>query len=204
MKKSLYLALLAGLLISSAAIAQVDKSFYRSSYESRNNGTFNTATSLVSFGYGFPNVAVPGGYGYNVNSFSFGPIYAKYEHGFIRDEVGLGGHVAVSHSTVKYSGYRDNTTAFSLALLGYYHFNKLIPVKNLDVYAGAGLSLWSRGYSYDDDYPGTHADYGATHVYPIIKVGARYYIATQFGFYVETGYDEMSSVNLGVTFRLSH
>jgi hypothetical protein len=206
MRKIFLLALVLG-SFSSVSFAQVDKSFYRSSYESRNNGTFDQSTSLISFGYGFPNATLPGYGVFNgVSKFSLGPIYAKYEHGFLRDEVGLGGQIAFSTAWIKYDNggtrYSDNVTAFHLAILGYYHFNKLIPVKKLDVYAGAGFSVRSVAYSYDDDYAFNADSYTETNPYFVVKVGVRYYFTPSFALYAETGYDNMSSLNLGVTFRM--
>ena len=208
--KKVFLLAIALLAVSSLSFAQNSKSFYRSSYESRNSGSFSQETSIVSLGYGFANQYYPN---YNgsvyggLNSFSLGPVYAKYEHGFLRDEVGLGGHVALATGWTKYNNgnvdYRDNITALSAALLGYYHFNKLIPIKELDVYACVGLSVHNRIYNYDPDYTGNRPDYSETNVYPIGKVGARYYVKPGIGFYAEAGYDYMSTLNLGVTFRLS-
>ena len=39
--------------------AQVDKSFYNKSYDSRNNGTFDKSTMLLSFGLGAPTTTAP-------------------------------------------------------------------------------------------------------------------------------------------------
>jgi hypothetical protein len=194
MKKVIFLSLIV-LTISSVGFAQNSKSFYRSSYESRNSGSWSGDHSILSLGYGFANQFYPGGaYG---NRFSLGPIYVKYEHGFLRDDVGLGGSIALAHAWVKApNDVKYNVTAFSIAALGYYHFNKLIPVEALDVYAGLGLSFWSRSGDTNDYY-----NYSESNVYPVVKVGARYYVKPRFGFYGEVGYDQMSSLNLGVTFK---
>jgi len=182
-------------------------SFYDAPYDSRNSGSFSLKTGILSFGYGFPNNPV-GGYNNGVNGVSkvsFGPVYAKFEHGIIRDEIGLGGQLAMSNTWVKYHNgattYKDHVSAFSIGILGYYHFNKLIPVKNLDVYVGTGLSLRTVSYSYDSNYdnPNNHAD---TNVYIIGKLGARYYLKHGFGLYAEVGSDRMSDANLGISFRL--
>jgi hypothetical protein len=196
MRKIFLLVLFIG-VAGSVSFAQVDKGFYRASYESRNNGTFNTSTGIASFGIGFPNLPQPyfGG-----NRFSVGPIYAKYEHGFIRDEVGLGGYVSFSQGWYKIANNKYSVTAFSAAFLGYYHFNKLIPVKKLDVYTGAGLQVRVVNDTYNDIYynnsdDGTHFDF-------VAKLGVRYYLSPNFGVYAETGFDYMSSVNLGISFRM--
>lgn len=201
--KKLFLLLFALCAISSFSFAQNAKSFYRSSYESRNSGSFSQGHSLLSFTYGFGNQFYPGygGFYTGVNRFALGPVYVKYEHGFLRDEVGLGGHIAVSHGWVKYnSGERDNITAASFALLGFYHFNKLIPVRDLDVYVCAGPSFWNRAYKYDNDNPAD--DYTTSEVVFVGKVGVRYYMSSKFAFTAEAGWDQMSSVNLGITFKL--
>jgi hypothetical protein len=82
--------------------------------------------------------------------------------------------------------------------LGYYHFNKLIPVKDLDVYAGAGLGFRARSASGDTN----GYDYSETTVTVPVKVGGRYFFTDAFGAYLEVGWDDMSDANIGVTFRL--
>jgi hypothetical protein len=173
-----------------ASEAQVDKSFYQKSYDSRNNGTFDKATNLLSFGLGIPSY-------YSGSGFNQSPaLYGKYEHGFLRDEVGLGGYLAFGWGSWDAGGEDYNFSAFSIAVLGYYHFNKLIPVEKLDAYAGAGLGI--RTFS-ADDWPG--ADYDESGAIFVVKIGARYYVAKNFALYFETGYDDLSSVNFGGTFR---
>ncbi len=209
MKKIIFLTL-ALISLNVLSHAQNAKSFYRSSYESRNSGSFNQAFSLVTLGYGFPNLALPGDVFLN-NGYShigIGPMYVKYEHGFLRDEIGLGGHIAFSNALVRYTNFNgtkstNTVTAFSAAFKGFYHFNKLIPVKDLDVYASAGLSIWSRTYHYDSNWPaGARTDYSGTQVYPVFQIGARFYVKPKLGLYAEGGYDQMSQVNMGVTFKL--
>jgi hypothetical protein len=194
---------------SSLSFAQQADAFYNTPYESRNSGSFGKTTGIISLGYGFGNDA----FGYNYQSgtsgstnVSFGPLYAKYEHGFLRDEIGLGGQLALSNAWARYDNgtdrYRDKITAFSFSMLGYYHFNKLIPVPRLDVYAGTGLSIRTVSYTYDSDFSENPNNNSTTNLYVIGKVGARYFVTQGFGFYAEAGMDKMSDVNLGITFRL--
>lgn len=171
--------------------AQVDKSFYQKSYESRNNGTFDKSTMLLSFGLGVPAY-------YSYSGFNQSPaIYGKFEHGFLRDEVGLGGYISTGWGSWKSGGEKYNFSAFSMAVLGYYHFNKLIPIEKMDVYAGAGLGF--RKFNADDETFGV--DYDKSGVIFTVKVGIRYYVVKNFAVYAESGYDDMSSVNFGGTFR---
>lgn len=197
MKKVLFLVL--GLTVCGFAMAQQGKAFYNTPYKSRNSGSYSRAASLLTFSYGFPNKSVQGHAHKGYNRIGFGPVYAKYEHG-IMDEVGIGGQLALAG--VRYDYNNDQTErvrTFHFAFLGYYHFNKLIPVKQLDVYAGSGLAFRSRNVTYSDDF---YDNYSDTDVTLAFKVGARYYIKNNFAFYGEGGYDHMSDINLGITFRL--
>lgn len=191
--------LIIGLAVCSAAIAQQGKAFYNVPYKTRNSGSFSKTASLLTLSYGFPNESVSGYSHKGSNRFGFGPVYAKYEHGII-DEVGIGGQLALAG--VRYD-YNNNQTervkTFHFAVLGYYHFNKLIPVKELDVYAGTGLAFRSRSVTYSDD---VYDNYSGSDVDLTVKVGARYYVKDNFAFYGEGGFDGMSDINLGVTFRL--
>lgn len=197
MKKVVFLVL-AGMLSAGALQAQSGKAFYNSPYKSRNSGSFSKSTGILSFGLGGPNKPVGYWNGYGYSSHSGLPVlYGKYEHGII-DEVGIGGELAITGGSYKYGGNNEKAkiTAFHLAVMGYYHFNKLIPVKQLDVYAGAGLALRNRAVN-----NAPNGDDSATDVTIPVKVGARYYFTNSFGAYLETGYDNMSDVNVGVSFR---
>lgn len=173
------------MLVSAAVFAQNSKSFYDTSYESRNSGSFDQSASLLTFGLGFPNTSV--------NAISgFPPMYAKYEHGFLRDEVGLGGYIASGFGTVA----NNNFAAFSFGIVGYYHFNRLIPIDKMDVYAGAGVGF--RSVSFDK----TSINSSSNDAILIARVGIRYYFNPKLAAYAETGHDGMSTINLGVTLKL--
>jgi hypothetical protein len=183
MKKSL--VSIFALLVCVAGYSQNSKSFYNSSYESRNSGSFDQSSSLLTFGLGFPNTSV--------NAISgFPPIYAKYEHGFLRDEVGLGGYIASGFGTIA----NNNFASFSFGIVGYYHFNKLIPIEKMDVYAGAGAGF--RSVSFDKSINSNQSD-----AILIARVGIRYYVKPKLAVYAETGHDGMSTINLGVTLKLN-
>jgi len=206
MKKLILFSLLA-VGCTSLSFAQLAETFYNTSYDARNSGSFSRETGIFSLGYGFGN----DGLGYNYVSGSsrtsrvnLGPVYLKYEHGIIRDEIGLGGHLAIANTWNRYDNgtnrYTDNVSAVSFAMLGYYHFNKLIPVPRLDVYAGTGVSVRTVSYRYDSDFYENPNNTSETNVYIIGKIGARYYVKRNFGFYAEAGMDRMSDLNLGISF----
>jgi hypothetical protein len=193
------LLLIISVLVCSGAIAQQGKAFYNTPYKTRNSGSFSKTASLLTFSYGFPNESVQGYSHKGNNRIGFGPVYAKYEHGII-DEIGIGGQLALAGTAFDYNNDQtERVRAFHFAMLGYYHFNKLIPVKQLDVYAGTGLAFRSRSVTYSDDF---YDSYSGTDVNLAVKVGARYYVKNNFAFYGEGGFDGMSDINLGVTFRL--
>jgi hypothetical protein len=205
MKKILLCCTIVGFLglYANEALAQSKgRSFYSTPYKSRNSGSFDRNTSILSLGYGVPNrTAARYDFWNDANRVGFGPIYLKYEHGII-DEVGIGIYGAMAASQHKHgpnNRFRDRTLALSFGAMGYYHFNKLIPVRQLDVYAGAGLGFRHQVYHYDDDF----RDDSINDFDPLalFKVGARYYFTRGFGVYAEGGYDGMSDVNLGITFR---
>lgn len=208
MKKNMLTAvlILAIAILPAVMFAQSGRSFYKTPYKSRNSGSFDRTSGLLSFGLGFPNRSGTGYdyWGGDERRLGLGPGYIKYEHGII-NEIGLGGYVAAAASRYKYGPdrrYTDRTLALSLGFMGYYHFNKLIPVRMLDVYAGVGIGGRQISYSYDDDFNGDRSsDRTDFEVMPLVKVGARYYFTRMFGVYAEGGYDNMSDVNLGITLR---
>jgi hypothetical protein len=178
-------------LVGSCGIiqAQTDKSFYNKSYESRNNGTFDKQTNIVSVGLGIPTI-------YSGGAYSQSPIfYGKYEHGFLRDDVGLGGYIAGGWGSYDNDITESDFSAFSIGLLGYYHFNKLIPIEKMDVYAGAGFAF--RSYSWDNDF----YDNDGSGIIFAFRAGIRYYVANNFAVWAETGFDDMSSLSFGGSFR---
>lgn len=179
------------------------KSFYRTPYRTRNSGSYDVNSRMISLGYGFGNTLYDGrGYfGSDGSRTAFGPLMVKYEHA-IRDEVGIGaiGELAFRQWKYRVGGntYKDRAVGAGISFLGYYHFNKFIPIPKLDVYAGAGLSIAHN--SYHDDYfdeTDNHVD-----VNPAVVAGARYLFTDNFGAYGEVGRTAFSWVNLGISFKL--
>lgn len=197
--------------------AQNGREFYHTPYNSRNSGSYDKRTLLLSFAYGVPNYLYTG-YGistYSTRHVGIGPVMGKFEFA-IRDEVGLGVVFQGAAKKWRYTAggnlYEDNAWGTSGAFMGYYHFNKLIPVERLDVYAGAGVDFSYQElrrdaayYNYYYDYYGyyyTDAVRTSFQVRPNAVVGVRYYVAPKFAFSAEAGYTTFSSLNLGITFRL--
>ncbi|NOS55025.1 MAG: hypothetical protein HOP37_02075, partial [Cyclobacteriaceae bacterium] len=90
----------------------------------------------------------------------------------------------------------NSFASFSFGIVGYYHFNKLIPIEKMDVYAGAGVGF--RSVSFDKSINSNQSD-----AILIARVGIRYYVKPKLAVYAETGHDGMSTINLGVTLKLN-
>lgn len=185
MKKVLFLFCFIGLLATTTSFGQ---GFYSTSYKDRNSGSFSKDASLLSFQYGIGHLS-SWGFGY-AGGVTLGPVYVKYEKG-IMDELGIAAYVAPSFT--RYTNH-DNVLSFGTGALAYYHFNKLIPLSDLDISAGAGLGLkFHNNSAYND----TKVRGGV-----IFKVNARYYFSNSFAVHLETGWDYMSALQAGITFRL--
>lgn len=173
-----------------------NKSFYSTPYKERNSGSFSKGTSLLSLGYGIGNINY--GKWLGVSSIPIGPIYLKYEMG-IMDEVSVGGYIAPEYRINRINGNAySNGLGLGIGVLGYYHFNKFIPVEKLDVYAGVGFGIKYYGEHYKNNNSG---NYSKLYLRPLVKIGARYYLGDNFAVYLESGYDNSSSLNLGITLR---
>lgn len=178
---------------------QAQGSFYSTPYKNRNSGSFHKGDHVLAFGLGFPNQAARGFSTYGKYRMGFGPIYAKYEYG-IMDEISIGARLSYATGSYKYENVKAHNNAFSMSFMGYYHFNKLIPVKQLDVYAGVGLGFRHRNYERIQNrlYVTDHNQFT---VMPVALVGAKWYFTNSFGVYAESGWDGMSQFNLGVALR---
>lgn len=220
-KTVLYAALFFCTLLSLKTEAQ--SSFYSQPYNTRNSGSYGKGDHLLSLGYGVPNWLYTGYgvsntvfYGGRTRHIGIGPLMLKYEFP-IRDEVGLGVILQGATKSWRYDArnvtYRDRAWGTGAAFMGYYHFNKLINVPKLDLYAGVGVNFTyqqlTRDRAYYDYYYGY---YGYTYyedqvqtdfiARPCGVVGIRYYVAPKFALAAEAGYTTFSSLNLGFTFRL--
>lgn len=170
--------------------------FYNQAYKSRNIGTFGKDYSLINASIGLVN------FNGVIGNPPFGPLYLQYEHG-IMEEVGIAPFFAISHASSNiytghgYYDYKHRKTVLGIGAMGYYHFNKLVPVNKLDLYAGIGLGMKIYLHSYSDRRP--DSDSG---IMVPFKLGARWYFTPNFAVYGETGWDSFSAINFGVSFKL--
>ncbi len=222
-KTVLKLSLFFCLCISINASAQSSaKEFYRTPYNSRNSGSYGKGDHLLSLGYGVPNWLYSG-YGISnsivygrTRHIGIGPVMVKYEFP-IRDEVGVGVILQGATKSWRYDSgnhtYKDHAWGTGAAFMGYYHFNKLINVQKLDVYAGVGVNFTYQKLTRDAAYYNYYYNYYGYYYYneevesdfivrPCGVVGVRYYVSPKFAFAAEAGYTTFSSLNLGVTFKL--
>lgn len=181
MKRKFTLSVLLVAFLALFAMDTKAQDFYSQSYASRNSGSFSKSTSLLSIQYGFGDQL---GYSYGY----VGPFYLRYEQAVL-DELGLSAYVAPGF------GFSSNYSRFDLAFgaIAYYHFNKFIPVEQLDVFLGAGIAFLTGNSSTSDKF---HFN-----TRPAFKGGARWYFNPKVAGVVEFGYDASSYTQIGVTFR---
>lgn len=175
---------------------------------------FEQSNSIISVGYGFPNVFKSvysiydlfGGY----SSSGFGPINAKYEYA-VTDNIGVG--VIASYlsykvrwdyddgsGTVYEEGYKGSL--FAILVRANYHF---ATGDKLDPYVGVGAGYINYGFDYyntDPSYAGgdLSVSYGAPLAYGA-SVGARYYFTDNIGAYAELGWDALSLMQIGLSMK---
>lgn len=204
MKRKLAISIATAAILGSSVItAQANNSFYSTPYKSRNSGSHYQGQHTLTFGLGFPNQSAKGYFTVGEYRMGFGPIYAKYEYGLM-DEIGLGARLSYATGGHKLGNVKATNDAFAASFLGYYHFNKLIPVKQLDVYAGAGIGFRHRNYErihYRNNNDVHITSHNQFNVMPVVVLGAKWYFTKTFGVYAEGGWDGMSQVNLGVALK---
>ena len=174
-------------------------------------GAFEQGKSVVTLGYGFPNLmkvlfSVYSSYGgYSVTG--IGPLHVKYEYG-LTDNLGLGLSVTYvsfnaswtdpygfGTSTPYTYGWKGSSLAFSPRVN--YHFGHS---DKFDPYVGLGIGYDAFSISYYTNQPG---DPGLTfaNVSPLayeFTFGTRFYFTDNIGAYTEIGYSK-SIIQFGVT-----
>jgi len=193
--------------ISAGAQAQ-ESYFYDQPYKTRSNGTFAKGRQIFSFGYGLGNISGTGYLNINldekISHTNIGPLYLKYEYG-LADEIGLGvwGAYAYSKDVMNRAHPKEHyTNAVSFGINGFYHFNKIISVENLDLYAGLGFGFKSVSVrSQPSDGSAAASKVSDNAGIFSLRLGARYYIIKGFGAFFEFGPDKMSVLNTGISYR---
>ncbi len=175
---------------------------------SKGGGTaFDQGVSVISLGYGFPNLnksvfKVYKSYlGYKVEG--SGPFHAKFEYG-ITESLGIGLSINTVNAKASWKDtyeefdtvtfqyvekeYTEGFKYFSLAanIRLNYHF---VTNENLDVYAGLGLGYNNAKYEYFSDYELSPV-LSLSSIFPLgfeITAGLRYYFTPNIGIYVESG-----------------
>lgn len=194
--------------------AMVSSSFAQQAAETTGNAgglpAFSQRTRVLSLGLGFPHLyrigyEVPAGYTH-LKTTGFGPLYAKFELP-ATDHIGLVTSLGYGTFHYSYFGYSpqvvhyDDVNTFALSLSANYHFSHWVRSPRADIYAGAGLSVDYQKYSYGNIPPYRPSENKA-HIYPLFRVGARYYPGQNFGVFGEAGYDGLSIVQLGFCLKL--
>ncbi|MBZ0098033.1 MAG: hypothetical protein K8F30_03065 [Taibaiella sp.] len=199
------MSILCGIAFGAIAQEQTDApSFYEVPYGIRNSGSFGKKSVFLTLCYGVPSRLHGEINGIqDPNRSVLGPIKLMLEFP-IRDEVGIAPKFLYARGSWNHTdswwGYIEmRTWAVATGATGYYHFNKLVPVKQLDLFAGVGFYVGLQKYIWDVSDP-SNTDIKAIAT-PTISTGARYYLTPGFGVYAEAGITGGSFVDMGLTFR---
>lgn len=157
-------------------------------------------TSYTSHIFEEGDIVVNGGIGlgapYSTYGSSFGlPFGAGVEYGVTDLEtgsIGVGADVGFSSS--------DYINVFSIGVKGSYHLNEILKLDNkkLDLYAGIGL--YYRNYSFDNNFGFSGYNTSSSEVDPAFHIGGRYYFSDDFGVYGELG-NSWGWLNVGVAYK---
>jgi opacity protein-like surface antigen len=168
---------------------------------------FGQGKSIVSIGYGFPNLGKS--FFKTYESYSdykvtgFGPMHIKYEYG-VSDKIGLGLSVNIvtfkvawtetpwssADSTASYE-HRIKSSAYSALARMNLHF---ATQAKIDPYWGFGLGYSGRKYTYETDDPNYPDDtFSLTNLIPLgfeSTIGCRFYFTDNIGAYIEAGFSK--------------
>lgn len=172
-------------------------------------------TNFLSLGVGPSNNYALYNNNYSLYTLGGTPaIKFAFDHGFRKagpGTISLGG--SLGFFTKSYNGntsynynaftYTEHWTYFSATVrVGYYYnFGKLIKTPELNAYAGVGVGVLQRFYSYNGPYPYNSGYQDGTQLTASVYFGANYFLSKKFAVFTEFGYD-ISYVTLGVTFKL--
>lgn len=172
---------------------------------------------LASITAGFGNdyrtgYNVPAGFEKN-NTSGFLPVYARLEY-VTGKHMGIGATFVYNNfygnyyqlyyaNGKAYKRYKtDQVEIYSGGLALNYHFADIIKVKKLDVFVTAGFLANTIHHSAmpKGDSVISFTDRTVT---PVLRAGARYYIANASSFFLDAGYDKHSIVSLGYSCRFT-
>jgi len=145
------------------------------------------------------------------NTSGYANVAAKLDYGLgkqISLAANLGYDAFVYNFSQSYQGnngiirrYKTNAfRAFALGLVANYHLGKLISIKHLDPFVGAGISLNNTRYNAYAQGDSTLIKIDHT-VSPYLKAGAHYYISDKFSIYGDLGYEKQSIFSIGFSCR---
>jgi hypothetical protein len=180
MKKTL-LSILLLVTISSAGMAQSSSS------------AFNNGDNLLHVGVGLGSPFF--GFGYSA-SLPFNPTIT-YERG-ITDVISVGGTLSFANSKFNGDGFSFKESATYIGVRGSYHVNQYLNLgDNVDLYGGASLGYVVVSVSDNQNNFGAAASAPGFGLF----AGGKYYFQPNFGVYAEVGYESLSFLNIGVTFK---
>lgn len=169
------------------------------------------ASATVGFGNDYrSSYTVPSGFEKN-NTSGFLPVYVRAEY-VTGKHIGIGATFVYNNFYGNYyqlyssngkifKRYKtDQVEIYSGGLALNYHFGKIIPVKKLDVFVTAGFLANTIHHSALPQGDSVVALTDRT-VTPVLRVGARYYIANASSFYLDAGYDKHSLLSVGYSCR---
>ncbi len=163
---------------------------------------FENGTNVINIGVGVGNIYW-GGYSNSGLPISFN---ASYERGVSEKlgigYIGLGGNFGYTSARYKYGDYTITNSGVMFAAKATYHFALENEIgSKLDPYAGVLLGYVVTSHSTNDPSGNYHGESKDGGIYPGFFAGAHYYFAPNFGVYAEVGYNIVSVLNTGITFK---
>jgi opacity protein-like surface antigen len=184
--------------------SSIDKAA-EASMRKKKASAFGQGKSIISIGYGFPNIGKAIFNVYDIYTdfkvTGFGPMHVKYEYG-VSDKIGMGVSVNIVSSKVSWieSGYGSNdslsyehrikSNAYSILARMNIHF---ATQAKIDPYWGFGLGYSGRKYTYSSDDPNDLQVIALKNLIPIgfeSTVGCRFYFTDNIGAYIEAGFSK--------------
>ena len=141
--------------------------------------------------------------------FGFSPCYATAEYG-VSSQLGIAIDFLFNQYSIKYQTYDYNSgnpisfvrggkiSLYGGGLALNYHFTHFMKDYHFDPYLIAGC--WAGVEYHFNDYD-QHANFSKTLVYPQLRIGMRYYVDKNIAIKLEAGYDWLSIVRLGFSYR---